>query len=154
MGRKAKEAELIHAYPDPSPPDGITEEAAEWWTGVVRQKPGQLGPTEVFMMRTITKLMKLGQDYAERLDVESDVRQNYPEFSATTEKTVLENYSTCISNITKLAGEMGLTPRSRRQVVAVTADRKKKAAPKTSLDALKPKTFKPSANGNGKHVGR
>ena len=156
MGRRAKQPDLVAPQADPPKPKGLTPEASVWWDGVIRQKSGQLGPTEAFMMEAITKFMKLGGQYVERLDAESVIRQKAPDFSAHNEELVLKNYSTCVHNIVRLASEMGLTPRSRKQVPAVNADRKKKVAPKTSLDALKPTQFPTGTTGqrNGKHVGR
>lgn len=156
MGRRKAEPELVDPHPPPRRPGGMSEEAAEWWEAVVARKPGAVGPTEAVLLKMGADTLKLMARYQERLDAESEVRREHPDLPASVEEQVIKNYTACMGNFLRVVGEMGLTPRSRKQVAAAQTDRKKAAAPKTSLDTLKPQTFPAGTkpNGKGRHVDR
>jgi len=147
MGRRPADPDLLAPYPTPDKPAGLCPEASAWWDRVLKYKRGQIGPTDAELLRYAGEIMGFLRDYRDRLNKESAIRRERPELPPTIEEIVGRNYCNFLSNFVRLVTEMGLTPRSRKQVPPSVLERRKKGPPKTILDSLKPEaipTFLPN----------
>jgi phage terminase small subunit len=147
MGRRKDEGPLEEApeHPRPKPPEGISAEALEWWDGVLAEAKGSISPHQAVILKIGCRWITLFSTWEQRLRTERAMNALKP----VDRHALVENLTLATKNVLLIAGEMGLTPKSKRYIGKSRRVDKKKAGPRTKLEDLKPSQFKPFGAVNG-----
>lgn len=146
MGRHKATPKIHDALPAPRRPDGISEAAVEWWDGIVAARPGAISPHEAVILKMGCDWITLHTEWVARLRGENQLRG-----MPVQQEALVRNLTASTANVLRIAAEMGMTPKSRKNVAVTKAVEKKAAAPKTSLDDLRPSAMPTFGAKNGTH---